>query len=416
MIENARADCENDVSMKKATRPLCVVMCGPSLNQSNSGDRLLAGTLTRILKDDVGVERVTYSSVSVDPRVFHDVPHIEVVSPRRHPWKLLWRALRADVLIVGGAVAFHNHARVMLKQALLAKLCQLGGGRVVINAVSVQPLRSRICRWLFRSTCATASWFTVRDDVSSKNARLAGATNLPRRSSDPGIISPSSCPERTNQILTNEGIPVDRPLFAIVPHFFANGARYFDARYTTFDIEYQHFSDHTLDRYYDAMAQVADSLVNLGTVIFVPMCTKTPPGDDREAADWIKQRMRHPSRVISVQGEYKINELAGILSRCQLQIASRLHGYALGLAEGIPSLAIDFHPKVRGLAKDVGLSDWIFDIVNLDAGRLREAVSGILRDHARAKERVREGVNTARRRAWSDFITGVRGSHVPRAA
>ncbi|MFO7902389.1 MAG: polysaccharide pyruvyl transferase family protein [Planctomycetota bacterium] len=393
-----------------------VVMCGPALNQSNTGDRLLVGTLTQILRRDIGVERVIYVSIGVEPRVEREIPGLEIINPRTQPWRLAWFTFRADAFIIAGAISFHEHKRVMLKQAMLAWLCRLGGGRTVINAVSIQPIRNWLCRLLFRATHAAANWFTVRDQDSVKHALAMGIRHPAQRSPDPGIMCPIAPAERVNQILSAEMVPTHQPLFCIAPHLFVNHGRYRDRRYAGFQIEYPDYSDTVLDEYHEALARIGDWLTDHGTVLFVPLCTKTPPGDDRLAAEWICRKMTHGNRAFRVNGEYTTGELAGILSRCTLLLSSRLHGYALGVANGVPSLAVEFHGKMRGLAEELGLVDWIFPMRNLYAESIRNTIVEILSDLPAARERVRVGVERAADKARSDVLRGVTGRFPPRAA
>jgi len=397
-------------------RPRRVLMCGPSLNQANTGDRLLVAALAKILREDAGAEEIAYSSIDVDPRVARDIPGLTVINPRREPLRLLWRAFCADAFVVAGAVSFHDHRRIMLKQTILAWLCRLGGGRTVVNAASVQPIHGRLCRWLFRMTFKAANWFSVRDAKSVEHARTVGVRGSVRRSPDPGILCLRDQSRRIDEILAAEGVPGGRPILGIAPHFFVNNGRYRNPAYRQFQIEYCDFPDPVLDRYYATTARLADAMTEQGCVVFFPMCTRTPPGDDREAAEWIRRRMRHACRTHSLQAEYTVDELAGMVSRCSVLISTRLHGYALGLGNGVPSLAIDFHPKMQGLAQEVGLTDWLFPIQDLDAETISATVSSILGDLAAAQDRVRAAVSRAAARARRDFLEGVSGKRFPNAA
>jgi len=403
----------NPCRAAKAASPRSVVMCGPALNQANMGDRLLVNALTTILRNDLGVQQVAYASVGVDVRVPRDMPRLEILDPRRQPMQLLWRTFRADAFIIAGAVSFHERRRIMLKQALLAWLCRLGGGRTVINAASIQPIRDWFCRLLFRATCSAADWFTVRDGPSAEHARALGLGSAPPRSPDPGVLCPLAPMERIREIFAGEGIPTDRPLVGIAPHFFVNHGRYYDAAYPGFEIEYEDFPDEVLDRCYESLARLADRMARFGRVVFLPMCTRTPPGDDREAADWIVRRMRRAEHVHVVRGEYLVGEMAGMLSQCTFLAASRLHAFAMGVAAGVPSLAIGFHPKVYGLAEELGLADWVYPIRDLSPEAIGDAADAILDGLCVARERVREGVSRAAGKARADFIQGVLGTVKP---
>jgi polysaccharide pyruvyl transferase WcaK-like protein len=139
------------------------------------------------------------------------------------------------------------------------------------------------------------------------------------------------------------------------------------------------------------------------------MCTATPPGDDRKGASWIQDKMRYSKKTWSVQGEYTIDEIAGLLSRCYAIVSTRLHGFAIGVGVGVPSLAIAFHPKMKGLAEELGLSDWVFQFQDLPVKTITNTVQDILRNREEARVRVRVGVKKAMLRAKFDFIEGVTG-------
>ena len=102
--------------------------------------------------------------------------------------------------------------------------------------------------------------------------------------------------------------------------------------------------------------------------------------------------------------------MAGLLARCQLLVASRLHGYAMAISAGVPSVAIDFHPKIRGLAEEVGLSDWVYPMRRLDVDAIGHTLEKILADPPAARHRVCRGVARAAARARRDFLQGVTGA------
>ena len=223
-------------------------------------------------------------------------------------------------MVIAGGVCLHEHRLVMLKQALLGWACRLGGGRVVVNAASIQPIHDPVCRLLYRAIYHSAGWFTVRDAASARYARVLSGGQRAQRSVDPGIICPVASTERIDAMVAAEGLAGDRPMLGIAPHLFVNQGRFHDSSYRGFQIEYRNFSDRVIDCYYTTMARLADRLTDRGTVVFLPMCTRTPPGDDRVAAEWIRQRMDHADKTVSLCGDYHVDEMAGLLARCQLQI------------------------------------------------------------------------------------------------
>ncbi len=396
--------------LKKGMR---VLMTGPALQYSNAGDRLLPRILGETILSQAPDAQILYVSSAADPRVARESPWLRVISPKREPIRLLWEALRCDAFVLGGAVTFHDHRMTMLKQAVLSWLCRLGGGRVVVNAASIQPIADPVCRMLVRLTYRASTSFAVRDTQSIQNALDLGIRGPVRRSPDPGVITPArTTPEETvtaEKIWEDEGLPLDRPVIAIAPHFFSNRGKYHQASYAHFDREYESYSDEVLDHYYESLASIADRLAAVGRIVFVPLCTSTPPGDDRAAAEWIRDRMNHGANTFSVQGHHTIDGVQAILARCDVLIASRLHGYAMAAGAGVPSLAIEFHPKMRGLAEDLGLTDWLFPFEAIPTDEIIACVESILADPNAARQRTREGVARVTSIARAEFLSALAG-------
>lgn len=367
-------------------------MTGPSLSHRNQGDNLLYLVVGGIIRAHYGndVEIAAFSSTREPDRITAQAPWLRIINPRKEPLRALAFLLKADAYFIAGAIPFHDNFRLMLQQFVYALLVKARGGKFVINAVSVQPISSSICRRLFRWTRGLADSFSVRDATSQANAERLGAPTPVTRTIDPGMMLDAAPESRVDHIWRSEGLPTGVPVCGIGPHFFQNRSRYFDSRYE-FDIEYEEYSDGELDAYYDSMAALADILSERGPVIFFSLSTRMPPGDDREACDWIVRRMRHPERAHIVRGEYSAAELMGLLGRVDHYVSTRLHGYALAVGAGVPTIAVEFHPKMRGLAQDLGVEDWVVPLRGISADTIAQLSASILRDLDASRARLRRG-------------------------
>ena len=204
--------------------------------------------------------------------------------------------------------------------------------------------------------------------------------------------------EAVNRLWQAENLPTGVPVCGIGPHIFINRTRYFDSRYE-FKIEYQEYSDEELDAYYDSMAATADLLTERGPVIFFSLSTRMPPGDDREACEWIVRRMKHPERAHVVRGEYSAAELMGLLGRLDHYVSTRLHGYALAVGAGVPTIAVEFHPKMRGLAEELDVEDWVIPFLGITGEGVSAVSASILEDLEASRDRLRRNLRAATGRA-----------------
>jgi polysaccharide pyruvyl transferase WcaK-like protein len=375
-------------------------MTGPSLTHRNQGDNLLYIVIGEIVRAHYGgnVDLIAFSATDEPERITSQAPWLTIVNPREKPLRALSVLISMDVYLIAGAIPFHDNVRLMLQQFLFALIVKLRRGRFIVNAVSIQPIRRSICRWLFRWTAQLADGFTVRDAAAQALAATLGARAPVRRAVDPGILCKPAPTDVVDRIWKSEALPTGVPVCGIGPHVFVNRAGYFDSRYE-FSIEYEDFPDEELDSYYASMAATADALSSRGPVIFLPLSTRMPPGDDRQACEWIVSRMKHPERAHIVRGEYSVAELMGLIGRLDNYVSTRLHGYALAVGAGVPTIAIEFHPKMRGLAEELDIEDWVVPFRGITGHAVTTVSASILEDLEASRLRLNRNLRAATGRA-----------------
>ena len=381
-------------------------MTGPSLTHRNQGDNLLYFVVGDIIREHYGgdVEITAFSATREPGRIIAQAPWLRIVNPRKNPLRALAVLLGVDAYCIAGAIPFHDHFVLMLQQFVYALTVKARGGKFLVNAVSIQPITSPACRLLFRWTQRLADCFTVRDAASLANALSLGARPPVTRTVDPGMLCRPASAEAVDRLWRAENLPVGVLVCGVGPHLFVNRSRYSDSRYG-FEIEYREYSDAELDAYYDSMAAVADQLAERGPVIFFSLSTRMPPGDDRVACEWIVRKMKHADRAHIVRGEYSAAELMGLLGRLDHYVSTRLHGYALAVGAGVPSIAVEFHPKMRGLAQELQIEDWVIPFRGITGDAVASVSAAILADLAASRARLKSGFDAASCRALRQ-ITG----------
>lgn len=162
------------------------------------------------------------------------------------------------------------------------------------------------------------------------------------------------------------------------------------------------------------LAARLDRLIDAGCrVVGVSMCTGLGgyQNDDRLVAEALRRRLRRPDRMSVLWHEYTDLELGGILERCDLLIATRLHSAILALRYGTPALTIRYEHKSTGVLAALGLEDWSLGIEDLDSTTLENQVLEILADHPRVRSRVRDVVGDhiqCGRRMVSELLNDIR--------
>jgi polysaccharide pyruvyl transferase WcaK-like protein len=109
--------------------------------------------------------------------------------------------------------------------------------------------------------------------------------------------------------------------------------------------------------------------------------------------------MKHPERAHIVRGEYSVAELMGLIGRLDNYVSTRLHGYALAVGAGVPTIAIEFHPKMRGLAEELDIEDWVVPFRGITGHAVTTVSASILEDLEASRLRLNRNLRAATGRA-----------------
>lgn len=71
-------------------------------------------------------------------------------------------------------------------------------------------------------------------------------------------------------------------------------------------------------------------------------------------------------KIQILDSDYSPQELKGIYGLMSVFVGVRMHANIFALAQRIPTLAIAYEPKTRGIMSAIGLSDYVIDIYGLD--------------------------------------------------
>jgi polysaccharide pyruvyl transferase WcaK-like protein len=111
------------------------------------------------------------------------------------------------------------------------------------------------------------------------------------------------------------------------------------------------------------------------------MRIKDPVDDDRIITREISQIMAKGKTVKIVDRTLSSSELVHLIAQGDLVIGMRLHSLIAAATMGVPSIAINYHPKVRSFMESIGAGKWVFEIGDPDGSSqllnaAREALSG----------------------------------------
>jgi polysaccharide pyruvyl transferase CsaB len=271
----------------------------------------------------------------------------------------------ADVFIIGGGGLLYDRVNtakaVWLEKfylfgwpisqwAMEVGLARALGKPVVLYAVGVGPVTTRLGKLLLQRTARQVNLITVRDQASQA---ILSQYRVPAKrihvTADPAILLSPASLDVGSTILSQAGVSSDkRPRIGLVLRSWYP--------YTMSD---KVSAAKHQARWESNMAEAADRLVESleAELVFVPMQDYAEPFDDAACAGRIMVRMKHQERARCLARGLDPLAVMGILGAMDLVVAMRLHALILASAMSTPVVGIIYDPKVREFLKDIGQPD-----------------------------------------------------------
>lgn len=288
----------------------------------NSGDdAILYAIIQEIRKRDPS----TYIRVlSYNPGRTHEI--YRVSTTQRFYLPALIRAVKScDLLISGGGSLLQDvtSSRSLYYYLGVILLAKLFNKKVYVYANGVGPIDKGINRKLTRFVLNKVDLITLRDEDSHQLMQELKITK-PRMevTADPVYALENIETEKVTEILKREDIPTERPYIGVSVRNWKNHEEIIDKLSIAFDEIYD-----TLGIDY----------------LFIPLHYP----DDLNFSKKVKERMKHQNACHIVGGEYNVDEIKGLVGRCELMLAMRLHALIYAVTELTPIVGLSYDPKVQ---------------------------------------------------------------------
>ncbi|MGB9898854.1 polysaccharide pyruvyl transferase family protein, partial [Thermanaerothrix sp.] len=115
-----------------------------------------------------------------------------------------------------------------------------------------------------------------------------------------------------------------------------------------------------------------------GKVFFFPqVCGPLDIQDDRVIARKIRGRLSNSTRCVVLEKQPPPQILKTLYGFMDVFIATRLHSAIFAWSQGIPTIAISYQPKTRGVAQMLGLEDWVIRIEDITSESLSDTLTAL---------------------------------------
>jgi polysaccharide pyruvyl transferase CsaB len=344
----------------------------------NAGDEAIAQVITGHLRERVPGAEITI--VSGNPKHTSETYGVRAIG-WRDPLAIAEAVRHTDLTILGGGGLFQDYwgfdpSAILTREhwglsfyVAPALLSAIYGKPLMLYAVGAGPLLSDHGRKYTKVAGDIATRITVRD-VGSKELfeSLGVASEKITLTADPAFdLAPApeaaELPE-VREWKSRSAPGSGGPAIAVCLRTWNFGA---DSTFCDREIAV-------------ALDQVLES--EGGRILFVPF----ESGDDVYVANRVIGQMRHKDSATVLTRPCTPAMVAGIVSNADLVLGMRLHSVIFSLAAGVPFVALEYDPKVGGLAALTGLEEFTLPFGGIEAhvvaGRMRQA----LRESARFRE------------------------------
>jgi len=260
-------------------------------------------------------------------------------------------ALICDGIIFGKG--FWNPAfNFLITLFLLLPFFKLFKCKLVCYNCGIGPFPSAVSRKAARIVMDGSDLVTLRDEDSKQLAEDIGVTQPLLVTGDSAFTKPVSSDDRAQEILEENGIPLDAPLLGI------NVTVYIDSWLKP--EERVAGADTLLHK----IAEAAERLKEAAGAY--PVIFSTQPMDEatsHKLGKMINAPVIDNSRYLS-------HDIQAVMRRCELLVGMRFHSLVLASAVGVPVVGMIYAPKVRGYLRLLRCAEYGLELQDITSGAL----------------------------------------------
>jgi len=223
---------------------------------------------------------------------------------------------------------------------------------VFVCAQSIGPFRltSLFTKYVLNKT----NYITAREEVTYKKLLDFGVKKeILELTSDMAFLMKPVSEKEVKKILLSEKIPDSTPFI---------GVSVSDLVRNIYDKQPRNSST-----FVNEVASALDTITNQhdATVLFVShVVGPSTAKDDRIIADAVAKKMTANSYAL--QGDYRPDELKGVISKCRIFIGARMHSNIAALSSSVPTIAIGYSQKTKGIMESLHMENYVLPIKQLD--------------------------------------------------
>jgi len=209
----------------------------------------------------------------------------------------------------------------------------------IIYGETMGPFKGILDKFVIKSLLNKASLIMVREQITKDYLQAIGVNKPVHLTADPAFLLHPVSAEEVSKILTDEGITSSiQPLVGITASFLIYNFAFPNVKKLRAKREI----------YITLMAKLIDYITERlnATVILFP---HSAIPEDKIIHKEIYQRVKNKNKVILLGNEYDAAQIKGIIGLCHAFIGCRMHAIIASTTMYVPSVAISYSHKFRGI-------------------------------------------------------------------
>lgn len=372
-----------------------VLICGYYGNYNLGDEAMLAGMIKLLRQQDMPI--TVFSGNTQDTESRHAVRPVYYPHQKfrvRHNLTIL----QNRYFILGGGDLLRDSVKSSTARKWLRPLQQAIRlrRRTLVLGISVGEIWREETQLLISQVLDQVDFLAVRDADSKTKLEKLGVCNDIHVISD---LALQLLPEISSQPIPAEQCweippatpPANRPIQIGISIRPVNG------RGQSVDLNAYH-------KFRQEMAAVADFLAEQygATVHFLPFQALKygyhPTDDDYIGALELLRYSRCSDQFVVHRYFESLQDLNQLISTLDLVIGMRLHSLILAAGLGVPVIAAEYDPKVRGFMEEINQAEYSIPLEYFERERLLPIIKGILNEQLTARRNVAAGINCYRQR------------------
>ena len=252
---------------------------------------------------------------------------------------------------------------------------------VVIYSQSIGPFYYKPLEKFVRYLLNRTTLIFVREEISKKYLQSIGVTKEIYISPDAAFNLPITNSDNISSIFTKYNLTNKKLVGVTVRNWSFPGYKN---------------KKQKLKNYIFSVSRLIDYLISVYNfhIIFIPQVILTKEvmtenidrlSDDREVAKIVYQNIKNKDKVDIIIEDLSPGEIKKLIGTTEIFIGTRMHSNIFALSMNVPTLAIEYLPKTRGIMRMLDLEKYVCDINNISFDELKEKVNMLLTNQDRIR-------------------------------